>query len=242
MDFTLTRINPWYSGGCDGPPRVRLCALPYAGGTAAVFKDWPAALPSGVEMLVAHLPGRGDRFAEPPLATLEETAEQLCAALPPSDLPTVILGHSMGALLGYELSARLAARGRAPSLLIAAACRPPQVAPSVTTPATEDELAATLRDERPWDKALLSEELMQAVLPTLVADIAAGDRYHRPRPPYSTCHSRSTSAPTTTGPTGGPPWNGGHAPRATARSSFYRAATTLWRPTARASSPVLPQI
>ncbi|MFE3151896.1 thioesterase II family protein [Streptomyces sp. NPDC059218] len=183
MDFTLTRINPWYSGGCDGPPRVRLCALPYAGGTAAVFKDWPAALPSGVEMLVAHLPGRGDRFAEPPLATLEETAEQLCAALPPSDLPTVVLGHSMGALLGYELSARLAARGRAPGLLIAAACRPPQVAPSVTSPATEDELAATLRDERPWDKALLSDELMQAVLPTLVADIAAGDRYHRPRPP-----------------------------------------------------------
>uniref|UniRef100_UPI0031D32516 thioesterase II family protein n=1 Tax=Streptomyces hawaiiensis TaxID=67305 RepID=UPI0031D32516 len=86
----------------DGPPRVRLCALPYAGGTAAVFKDWPAALPSGVELLTAHLPGRGDRFAEPPLATLEETAEQLCAALPPSDLPTAVLGHSMGALLGYS--------------------------------------------------------------------------------------------------------------------------------------------
>ncbi|WP_037854825.1 thioesterase II family protein [Streptomyces sp. NRRL S-340] len=182
MDFPLTRINPWYSGGCDGPPRVRLCALPYAGGTAAVFKDWPAALPSGVELLTAHLPGRGDRFAEPPLATVEETAEQLCAALPAGDVPTVVFGHSMGALLGYELAARLAARDRAPSLLIAAGCRPPHVPPDGSGPATPDELAATLRDERPWDEALLDEELREAVLPTLVADIAAGDRYHRPRP------------------------------------------------------------
>lgn len=173
MDFPLTRINPWYSGGCDGPPRVRLRALPYAGGTAAVFKDWPAALPSGVELLTAHLPGRGDRFAEPPLATLEETAEQLCAALPPSNLPTVVLGHSMGALLGYELTARLAARGRAPSLLIAAACRPPHTPPDDSGPATEDELAATLREERPWDEALLNEELMEAVPATDMTTSAA---------------------------------------------------------------------
>ncbi|MEU5130500.1 thioesterase II family protein [Streptomyces mobaraensis] len=182
MDFPLTRVNPWFSGGCDGRPRVRLCALPYAGGTAAVFKDWPAALPPGVELLTAHLPGRGDRFTEPPPATLEETAERLCEALPPSDLPTVVLGHSMGALLGYEVAARLAARGRAPNLLIAAACRPPHVPPDASGPVTEAELAATLRAERPWDTALRDEELMEAVLPALVADITAGNRYHRPRP------------------------------------------------------------
>ncbi|MEU0365567.1 thioesterase domain-containing protein [Streptomyces sp. NPDC006143] len=68
------------------------------------------------------------------------------------------------------------------SLLIAAACRPPHVPPDGSGPATEQELAATLRDERPWDDALLDEELMEAVLPALVADIAAGDRYHRSRP------------------------------------------------------------
>ncbi|MGW6529417.1 thioesterase II family protein [Streptomyces venezuelae] len=82
------RLNPWFSAVCDGRPRLRLCCLPYAGGTGAVFKDWPAALPPGIQLLTAHLPGRGDRFAEPPPHTLEETAEHLCAALPPADVPT----------------------------------------------------------------------------------------------------------------------------------------------------------
>lgn len=182
MQLQLERINTWYSGVCDGYPRVRLCCLPYAGGTGAVFKDWPAALPSGTEIVIAHLPGRGDRFADPPLATIEETAERLCAALPPTDVPTVVLGHSMGALLGYELALCLQEEGRAPSLLIAAAARPPHEHPGEADSPSEAELVAILRRERPWDDALMDEELMEAVLPTLIADIAAGDRYHRPEP------------------------------------------------------------
>ncbi|MEU6819183.1 alpha/beta fold hydrolase [Streptomyces atriruber] len=181
------RLNTWFSGVCDGSPRVRLCCLPYAGGTGATFKDWPAALPPGTEVLTAHLPGRGDRFAEAPLPTLEETAEQLCAALPTADVPTVLLGHSMGALLAYETALRLQAAGRAPDLVIATGARPPHAHPGEPDPQSEAELAATMRRERPWDDALLDDDLMEAVLPTLIADIAAGDRYHRPEPTPLAC-------------------------------------------------------
>lgn len=101
-------------------PRLRLLCIPHAGGAPSAFRPWAALLPGDVEMLVAQLPGRESRYAEPALeqvapvvAALADTLTQL----PP--LPLVLFGHSMGALLAYELAQTLQARGQPAPVLLA---------------------------------------------------------------------------------------------------------------------------
>jgi len=44
---------------------MRLFCFPYAGGTAAVFRNWPRYLPAEIEVCAVQYAGRGGRIAEP---------------------------------------------------------------------------------------------------------------------------------------------------------------------------------
>ena len=70
-------------------------------------------LPSGVQLFAAQMPGREERFVEPPLRDLDTVLRHLAAAIEPLlDRPFVFFGHSLGALIAYELTQLLRARGR----------------------------------------------------------------------------------------------------------------------------------
>src|SRR5690242_2395400 len=92
-------------------PRVRLLLLPNAGAGASTFRAWTA--PESVQLLPIQLPGREDRLFEPPYAHLSDLVPALAAALEPwLDLPFAIYGHSMGALIAFELTRWLRATNR----------------------------------------------------------------------------------------------------------------------------------
>lgn len=101
-------------------PSLRLLCVPHAGGAPSAFRPWAPLLPPDVELLVAQLPGRESRFAEPALEQVAPVVDGLLAALlAQPTLPTVLFGHSMGALIAWELAQALQARGAAaPSLLV----------------------------------------------------------------------------------------------------------------------------
>lgn len=161
----------------------RLICLPHAGGGAWAFRTWPDALPADVEVLSVQLPGREDRLTDEPLDAAAPIVRTVADVLAGSlDRPYAIYGHSMGALLGFELLRELRRRGAAPAeRLFAAAYRAPQV-PSPDPPIfhlPDGEFVEEV--DRRYDAvppaARADPELMELVLPGLRADVAVCDTY-----------------------------------------------------------------
>src|SRR5436853_7581099 len=106
------------------PVRLRLFCFPYAGGGAQVFREWAEGLPSDVQVCSVQLPGRQSRLLEPPYLDLSELVRTLDQALSVRfDIPFAFFGHSMGALICFELARRLRRRVRVrPECLFIAGC------------------------------------------------------------------------------------------------------------------------
>ena len=171
-------------------PRLRLFCFPYAGGGASIFHRWPQALPGGVEVCAAQLPGHETRIAEPPLSDLDALIGEIAGAVDPLlDVPFALFGHSMGALIAFELARRLRALGlRAPERLFVSARIAPQT-PDESLQALRDGGDAALFAELErldfTPKAVLDEpEMLELVLPILRADFRLCSSYvYRPEPP-----------------------------------------------------------
>src|SRR5438093_882622 len=85
--------------------RARLLCLPHAGGSASFFLPVAHALAPDVEVLAVQYPGRQDRRGEDCVDNVPEFADRLLDALAGwLDRPLALFGHSMGALVGFELA------------------------------------------------------------------------------------------------------------------------------------------
>jgi surfactin synthase thioesterase subunit len=164
---------------------VRLFCLPYAGGGATAYRDWPRALPRAVRVEPIRLPGRETRVGEPAEFAVSELAGAIATRL---DGPYAVYGHSMGGRVGFELVRELRERGLPlPLRLYVGASRPPR---------QQDPLAAAARLD---DEGLIARvtglggtpagvfavpELRELLVPVLRADFGWLDAYrYRPGPP-----------------------------------------------------------
>lgn len=88
---------------------LRLFCFHYAGGTAQRAHQWTQQLDAEVEICAVELPGRGKRFMEPAYTHMDQLIDDLLPVIEPvlAEKPFVFFGHSMGALVSYELSRRL---------------------------------------------------------------------------------------------------------------------------------------
>ncbi|WP_341720841.1 alpha/beta fold hydrolase [Micromonospora sp. FIMYZ51] len=92
--------------------RLRLVCLAHAGGNAVFYRPWAHALAPAVDVVAVQLPGRLDRVAERPETDLLTAVDAIGAAIrADGGGPVALFGHSMGALLAYELARRLPAGG-----------------------------------------------------------------------------------------------------------------------------------
>lgn len=161
---------------------LRLFCFPHAGGGALFFRDWTNLLPEGVRVCPVRLPGRESRHREPPFEDMTELVSALCDAITPYlDLPFAFFGHSMGAVVAFELARLLREKNRAqPSILIASAARAPQFRlDHVPGPEpSEEELAAQLRElAGVSEEALRLDDFRRVTLPVLRADAGLYRRY-----------------------------------------------------------------
>lgn len=162
-------------------PRARLFCFPYAGGGAAVYRGWQNQFPDDVEVLPVQLPGREGRLHEQPFRRMDELVPALADGLAAEmDVPFAFFGHSMGALIAFELTHYLAGRGGTlPTRLFLSAFRAPHLPnPNIRIYHLPDEVLKTvLKTEGTPADVLNNDELMRKLLPTLRADFELCDTY-----------------------------------------------------------------
>jgi len=161
---------------------LRLFCFPYAGGGASAYRGWAASLPADVEVCPVQLPGRESRLREPAFVRPEPLVLALADVLQPLlDLPYAFFGHSLGALIAFELARELRRRAQPlPVHLFVSARRAPQV-PARERPIhdlPEEEFLAELRKLKGTPEEVLQHaELMRLLGPVLRADFAVNETY-----------------------------------------------------------------
>ncbi|MDK0524567.1 alpha/beta fold hydrolase [Streptomyces sp. ML-6] len=163
-----------------------MVCLPHAGGSASFYFPVARELSPQVEVLAVQYPGRQDRRAEPAATDLESLADRIAEALGPwADRPYALFGHSMGAVVGFEVARRMEAAGNGPvELFVSGRSAPSLDRADAWYPDTDEEVVAEIRKLDGTGGALLDdEETLRMILPALRADYRAvrGYRY-RPGP------------------------------------------------------------
>jgi surfactin synthase thioesterase subunit len=160
---------------------ARLVCLPHAGGSAPFFLPVAAALSPGVDVVAIQYPGRQDRRGEQPLDDMDALANGVFAVLRDQpELPVTVFGHSLGAIVGFELVRRLEAAGQPPARLFASGRRAPSAFRETEKVHLRDDagiLAEVRRLNGTASSVLGNDELMRAVLPALRADYRIAETY-----------------------------------------------------------------
>jgi surfactin synthase thioesterase subunit len=181
-DLWIRRFHP-----ASGSTR-RLVCFPHAGGSAVFFFPLSRELSApagarqfGVEVLAVQYPGRQDRHAEPAIDTIAGLADEITHALRPwAAEPLAFFGHSMGAVVAFEVARRMEARGDAgPTRLIVSGRRAPARERHQDVHLRDDAgIVAELRRLAGTDTRLLGdEEILRMILPAIRADYTAIETY-----------------------------------------------------------------
>ncbi|MFL6145444.1 MAG: thioesterase II family protein [Labedaea sp.] len=158
--------------------------FPYAGGNPRMFDDWRRPLAGAAELVA--MPVRGASIDE----VIEAATATIGSAMADDPRPVYLFGHSLGALVAFEVARRLDAQ---PALrhLVASGLAAPSLLPS-------ERVRELVRlDGREFAEALgffgglppeviADEDVLELLLPGMLADfrLAAGYRY-RPAEPLA---------------------------------------------------------
>lgn len=163
--------------------RLRLFCFPSAGGIASAYRTWPNKLPPDIEVYLVQLPGRSPRLMERPFTKLSHLVQTLVPILQPYlNIPFAFFGHSMGALLGFEIARQLHRQNSPGPVHLFTCSSPAPQKPTRNPPIHLLPEAAFLAELSHRYNAipqpiLQNKELMQLFLPSLRADLAMLETY-----------------------------------------------------------------
>ena len=173
------------AGGAVGmmrsAPHPVLC-LPFAGAGASFFRLWRRLDVPGVAVEPLQLPGREERLAEAPCTDVgTAVAGLLPAALEATHRrPVALFGHSLGAVLAYELARALVDRcpDRVAHLFVSGSPAPWDGRTERATGCPDEEFVARVERFAGYrHPALGIPELRELLLPALRADVQMHEHY-----------------------------------------------------------------
>ncbi|MBO8197068.1 thioesterase [Streptomyces smyrnaeus] len=165
---------------------IPVLCFPFAGAGASAFRRCQEYGSDTVSITPVQLPGREERFGEPLFTDvttavdglLPEVLDQLAGA------PAVALfGHSLGAVLAYEMAHRIAALGRPEvvKLFVSGSPGPWTRRGTRATGLLDEEFLEQVREFAGYTHpALEHPELRQMLLPPLRADVEMHENYLAP--------------------------------------------------------------
>lgn len=166
--------------------RIRLLCLPHAGAGTAVFARWRTASSDRLRVEPVLLPGREKRFGEPAATDFAAAMRHVLAEVSGADgsdggggEPVALFGHSLGALLAYELARHLQARGVTVARLVVSGAPGPHRTPVwPIARLADDDFVAEVEALTGFTHPALADPVMRGLLlPTLRADFMVHESY-----------------------------------------------------------------
>lgn len=161
--------------------KIKLFCLPYAGGSANIYQKWRLGLAKNIELCPIELAGRGSRIADNYYVNLDEAVNDIYNQIADdiSKFDYAIFGHSMGALLAYELIQKIMTLGLRKPVHVFFSGRKPPGTPrkeklySLMNPAEFQEKIVALGGTPP--ELFLYPELKKIFIPLLRSDFAMAE-------------------------------------------------------------------
>lgn len=165
----------------DSNSPTQVVIFPHAGGAASYYYELSGLLSKSISVNVVQYPGRQDRYTEPPPLTI---ADYTNALLPEIDAlcehPVVLYGHSMGAIIAYELALRMSRSRRAvPAGLIVSGRRAPSIRRHEEVHKGDDAtlIADVVALDGSSSEAFRDPDIRELVLPAIRSDYRAIETY-----------------------------------------------------------------
>jgi len=161
-----------------------LFCLAYAGASAqSVYGQWKSLLPKHIKIVPLELAGHGSRMLESCQTSMQDVIEGLWSKAEPYVFQSKygFFGHSLGAVVAYELSIAIKRRGGLPSpVSFVSASRPPHIGYSnlQLSQQPKDILIKRIIGEGGIDTQILNRDaVINLFLPILRADYALAENY-----------------------------------------------------------------
>ena len=184
MMANISTEGSWFQYWQSKPQaQIRLFCFPYAGGGASIFRSWSKHAHPEINVCPIQLPGRENRLLDEPFSKMHLLIDILASALLPYlDMPYAFFGHSMGALIGFELARylRQIQCSLDPVHIFVSGHRAPQL-PDLDPPMYNLPEQAFIEELRRLkgtsEEVLQNTELLELLIPRLRNDFALVQQY-----------------------------------------------------------------